>query len=183
MRIEFFGTPWYQGDPPRLATEASELLDGAWRTAATEYVGVRRVRLSQGRREPKGLQSFLNREIESRLCAGGWEGEGGRYRRDGVWLRVTFRHQMSLGSDFLDALRVCRLEDIDTAIICAAPLDLLKVISPNDAGALSSFEKVRITASSLSGVLDFPLLVGRLVPRSGVSPDVFDALRSPRPRN
>ena len=64
-------------------------------------------------------------------------------RRNRPWLRITFRHQMSLGSDVVDALKVCRKGGMTEAAILAASDQFLDVISPNDARALVSYEKLR----------------------------------------
>jgi len=183
MRIEFINAPWFTGKISQEAITASQLLDGIWREATNEYVAIRESRLQQGLREPKGFQAHLNRIIIDRFNEAGWDGEGGRFVKGATWIRITFRHQMSVGSDFLDALRVVRREDVQFAAICAAPLEILRVISPNDAAALTSFEKLNMLAASLDGVFDIPLVLGALVPQSSITSEVFEKLLSSRPRN
>jgi hypothetical protein len=183
MRIEFTNTPWFKGEISQEATNASQLIDGIWREATNEYVAIRESRMQQGLREPKGFQSHLNRIIDYRFNDAGWDGEGGRFVNGDTWIRITFRHQMSIGSDFLDALRVVRREGVQFAAICAAPLEILRVISPNDAAALTSFEKLNLLAASLDDVFDIPLVLGALVPQSSITSEVIEKLLSSRPRN
>ena len=90
---------------------------------------------------------------------------------------------MSLGSDIIDALKVCKKEGIKLAIILAANRDTLNVISPNDASALISFEKLRREILNLNGALDIPLLIGELTPKSTASEIIDDELRRERPRD
>lgn len=99
------------------------------------------------------------------------------------WLRVTFRHQMSLGSDILDAIKVCKKEGMEQAIILAANKSTLQLISPNDANALVSFEKLQSEIWSLNGALDIPLIIGELSPFTSASEDIDNELRKNRPRD
>ena len=183
MKIEYAGTAWHQAEDSSEARAASEILDGVWRESTTQYVGIREARLQQGLREPKGFQQILNKNIEARFESAGWDGNGGRYRFRDFWLRITFRHQMSIGSDFLDALRMDRKEGVKLSAICACPLDVLRIISPNDATVMTSFEKLKLQAAVLNGVIDVPLMLGALVPNSEISSAVLDKLLLPRSRN
>ena len=88
---------------------------------------------------------------------------------------------MSLGSDFLDALRVNRKEGVSHLLIAAASSDFLKLISPNDAGALVSFEKLWSQTAELKGVVDIPLFIGRLTPSSALPREVAAAIARDRP--
>jgi hypothetical protein len=67
---------------------------------------------------------------------------------------------MGLGSDLLDAVRLSSLEHVEQCVILAAPMDFLKVISPRDAGSLSSFEKIVFQTAQLEGAVSPPLLIG-----------------------
>ena len=110
-------------------------------------------------------------------------GEAGYFFKDKTWVRVTFRHQMSLGSDILDAIKVCKKEGIQQAVILAANRRTLKIISPNDAPAIVSFEKLEKEIMSLNGALDIPLIIGELSPMSSASEDINNELRKSRPRD
>ena len=90
---------------------------------------------------------------------------------------------MSLGSDILDAIKVCKKEKMELAIILAANRRTLDMISPNDAAALVSFEKLKNEIWSLDGALDIPLLIGELTPISSASNDINEELRKARPRD
>ena len=110
-------------------------------------------------------------------------GEAGYYFKDKTWVRVTFRHQMSLGSDILDAIKVCKKEGIQQAVILAANRRTLNIISPNDAAAIVSFEKLEKEIMSLDGALNIPLIIGELSPMSSASEDINNELRRSRPRD
>jgi hypothetical protein len=64
-------------------------------------------------------------------------------------VRVTFRHQMSLGSDIIDAIRAHHRAGMELVAIMAASRAFLNVISPNDAAVLTSYEKLKAEVDSL----------------------------------
>ena len=90
---------------------------------------------------------------------------------------------MSLGADILDAIKVCKIEGMELAVILAANKSTLTVISPNDASALVSFEKLQNEMLSLNGAIDIPLLVGELTPLTSASKAINAELRKDRPRD
>ena len=90
---------------------------------------------------------------------------------------------MSLGSDILDAIKVCKIEGMELAIIMAANRKTLDIISPNDANAIVSFEKLENEIMSLNGAIDIPLLIGELTPLSSASDDINLELKKVRPRD
>ena len=90
---------------------------------------------------------------------------------------------MSLGSDILDAIKVCKKEGMQQAVILAANRKTLDLISPNDAAAIVSFEKLEREIMSLNGALDIPLFFGELTPVSSASSDINVELRKARPRD
>ena len=90
---------------------------------------------------------------------------------------------MSLGSDIIDALKVCRKEGMELAVILAAGTETLKTISPNDCNALVSFEKLRNEVFDLDGALDIPLVIGELIPSSTPPQAIVDELRKERLRD
>ena len=184
MRVTLLSAPWYQEPPAPALVEACEVLgDRTWRDAAVGFYAERAARVRRGRSAPKGMQLELNKVVAQRLEGAGWAGADGRFAKDQTWIRVTFRHQMSLGSDILDAARLCAREGYLQAAILAAESGFLRVISPNDYGALVSFEKLRIAVAELQGVLDIPLFLGALSPKSVVPPDIVAELRKERPRD
>lgn len=69
---------------------------------------------------------------------------------------------MSLGSDILEAIKACKKDGMELAIILAASRKTLDLISPKDAPAMISFEKLQKEVMSLEGVLDIPLIIGEL---------------------
>ena len=90
---------------------------------------------------------------------------------------------MSIGSDFLDALKVCKKQGMELAVIIAANRETLDVITPNDAAALVSFEKLRSLALDLDGAMDIPLLIGELTPMTFAPSDIDAEIRKYRPRD
>lgn len=184
MRLTLQATPWYSAQPtPQLLSAIEALAAGVWSEAAVRFYAERAAKVRRGSRASKGMQSELNQVISEHLARDGWAGDGGRFIKDHTWLRVTFRHQMSLGSDLIDAMKVCKKEGCEQAVIAAASARTLRTISPNDAAALVSFEKLRIAVADLKGVTDIPLLIGCLEPVSAPSEDIGRALEERRPRD
>lgn len=184
MRTRLVAPPW---GAPRLTPEAQDMVetlaDNVWGEAAVSFYASRDALLRAGRRAPKGMQKTLNNVIQQRLTSSGWEGDSGYFFKGRTWVRVTFRHQMSLGSDIIDALKVCRKEGMELAVILAAGAETLKVISPNDCNALVSFEKLRNEVFDLDGALDIPLVIGELIPSSTPPQAIVDELRKERLRD
>lgn len=184
MRVRLVAPPWGK---PELTDEAKEAVDilgeDIWAAASVDFYAKREALVRAGKHAPKGMQQTLNSIIDERFSIKGWEGDSGYYVKDSTWVRVTFRHQMSLGSDIVDALKVCKKEGITLAIILAASRESLNIISPNDASALISFEKLQREIVSLNGAMDIPLLIGELTPKSAASQVIDDALRKERPRD
>ena len=90
---------------------------------------------------------------------------------------------MSLGSDILDALKVCKIEGMELAVILAADRETLNIISPNDAAAIVSFEKLQNEVLSLNGAMDIPLVIGKLSQLTSASDDISNELLKDRPRD
>jgi hypothetical protein len=183
MRAILENAPWIAGNHTVMPEGLGDILLGSWAEAATDFYAVRLAKESNRAKAPKGVQPFINKVLDRRFLEAEWEGASGRYWRDGTWVRITFRHQMSLGSDLLDALKVCRKSGFDQAIILAADLPFLRTISPNDAGALTSYEKLRIELAELNGCIEFPLAIGRLQPKSSLPPRVAALVLRGRPRD
>lgn len=182
MRTILEPAPWHNEQPHPDLIGALDLIAGTWSEAASNFYAERMARLRAGRPTPKGIQKYLNKVLDTRFEEAGWEVNEGRYTSDHVWLRITFRHQMSLGSDLLDALKVHVREGIAQVAIVAAPFRFLELISPNDKHVLTSFEKLRVETASLKGCLDIPLFIGRLEPQSELPIEVERFLRQERPR-
>jgi hypothetical protein len=164
--------------------EAIKLLsDNVWADSSVRFYAERDAKIHAGKRAPKGMQGTLNEVISDKFSSHGWEGDSGYYVKGRTWVRVTFRHQMSLGSDIIDAIKVCKKERMELAVILAANRNTLSIISPNDAGALTSFEKLQSEIWSLNGVIEIPLLIGELSPMTMPSQIISDELRKDRPRD
>ena len=184
MRLTLQAAPWGEARPtPELLNAIEAIAANVWSEAAIRFYADRAAKLRRGKSAPKGMQAELNRVIAERLEEAGWTGADGRFMKGGTWIRVTFRHQMSLGSDLIDAMKVCKNGGCELAVILAADSATLKTISPNDAAALVSFEKLRIAVADLAGVTDIPLLLGCLQPSSAPSMEIAQALAEKRPRD
>lgn len=185
MKTTLESAPWYRGTPNASLLKGLELIaEDVWKGAAEDFFADRLVKTAAGRSAPKGIQRYINQVLEDRFTKAGWGAHDSRFFwRNDVWIRVTFRHQMSLGADLLEALKVHRKERIAQVAILAASHSFLTTISPNDAAALVSFEKLRTSVADLDGVLDMPLFIGRLEPQSALRPDVQAFLKRVRPRD
>ena len=184
MRLRYTAAPWAA---PELTPEAAELADiladDVWSESSVEFYAKRDAKIRLGKRAPKGMQKTLNAVIDRKLTEAGWLGDSGYYVKGSTWARITFRHQMSIGSDFLDALKVCKKQGMELAVIIAANRETLDVITPNDAAALVSFEKLRSLALDLDGAMDIPLLIGELTPMTFAPSDIDAEIRKYRPRD
>ena len=184
MKTRLLASPWATPLPTPETTEAIELLqDDVWKEASVMFAAEREAKMKSGQSAPKGMQRYLNDVITKRFTSNGWIGEAGYFFKEKTWVRVTFRHQMSLGADILDAIRVCKKEGMQQAVILAANRKTLDLITPNDAAAIVSFEKLEREIMSLNGALDIPLLFGELTPMSSASNDINEELKKARPRD
>lgn len=184
MKTRLLASPWTKPQLTRETAEAIELLqDDVWKEASVLFAAERDAKLRSGQSAPKGMQRYLNDVITKRFTSNGWIGEAGYFFKEKTWVRVTFRHQMSLGADILDAIKVCKKEGMQQAVILAANRKTLDLITPNDAAAIVSFEKLEREIMSLNGALDIPLLFGELTPLSSASSDINEELKKARPRD
>ena len=184
MKTRLESCPWIKPEITKETIEAIDILkDDIWKEASILFSAERDTKLRSGKTAPKGMQKYLNEVIKNRFLSNGWLGDSGYYFKEKTWVRVTFRHQMSLGSDIVDAIKVCKKEGMQLAIILAANAKTLDIITPNDATALVSFEKLKNEIWSLDGALDIPLLIGELSPASSASDDINGELLKARPRD
>ena len=184
MKTRLLASPWTQPQLTRETVEAIELLqNNVWKDASVLFAAERDSKLRSGRSAPKGMQRYLNDVIAKRFLENGWIGGAGYFFKGKTWVRITFRHQMSLGTDILDAIKVCKKEGMEQAVILAANRKTLDLITPNDAAAIVSFEKLEREIMSLNGALDIPLLFGELTPLSSASSDINEELKKARPRD
>lgn len=184
MKVNLYAAPWITPQITAAAEEAMAIIGkDVWKEASIQFYAVRDAKIKAGKSAPKGMQRYLNEILETKFKAEEWEGDSGYFFKEKTWIRITFRHQMSLGSDILDAIKVCKKEGMELAIILAAGRQTLNVVSPNDAAALVSFEKVQREIMSLNGALDIPLVIGELIPMTKASNDIRAELRKERPRD
>lgn len=184
MKVRLLAPPWCKPELTEETKEAIELIaDDVWKESSIRFSAERDAKIKSGKSAPKGMQRYLNEILVERFTSNGWDGDSGYFFKNKTWVRVTFRHQMSLGSDILDALKVCKIEGMQQAIILAANRKTLDLISPNDAAAIVSFEKLEKEIISLNGALDIPLLIGELVPFTSASVDINTELKKARPRD
>ena len=184
MRAQLYAPPWGMPDMTAEGNEAVEIIaDNLWADSATQFYAERDAKLRMGKRAAKGMQATLNKMLVEKFDSRGWYAEAGYFTKGNTWVRVTFRHQMSLGSDLIDALKVCKRFGVKLAMILAADRATLNVISPNDAAALVSFEKLEREIFDLDGVMDIPLVYGKLTPLTHASRAVENQLLKDRPRD
>lgn len=69
------------------------------------------------------------------------------------------------------------------AVIIAASRETLDVITPNDAAAPVSFEKLRSLALDLDGAMNVPLPIGELTPMTLAPSDIDAEMRREHPRD
>ena len=184
MKTRLYAPPWVTPVLTEEAKEAIEIISSdVWRDASIRFYALRDSKTKSGKSAPKGMQRFLNEILIERFLEKGWDGDAGYFVKGKTWVRITFRHQMSLGSDIIDAIKVCKKEGTELAIILAASRQTLDIISPNDAAALVSFEKLQKQIIDLDGAIDIPLVIGELTPLSRASQDINNELRKERPRD
>lgn len=184
MKTKLFAAPWGMPNLTKEIEEAIEIIgDDLWKNASISFYSARDSKLRSGKSAPKGMQRYLNELLEQNFLKNGWEGGAGYYFKNKTWIRITFRHQMSLGSDIIDAIKVCKKEGMEIAAILAANRNTLDLISPNDAAALVSFEKLQKEIIDLNGAIDIPILIGELTPITSASDDINEELRKERKRD
>lgn len=184
MKLKIVNAPWCNPTLTEEFKEASEILaDNVWREASIKFYAVREAKLNNSKSAPKGMQRYINEILDSKFAEAGWDGDGGCYFKNKTWIRITFRHQMSVGTDFLNAMKVCKREGVELAVIIAANKETLKIISPNDAAAIISFDKLLNEMVSLEGVIDIPLVIGELTPLTKAPEAVSKEILKERPRD
>jgi hypothetical protein len=161
MKVEFESTN-KEALESRYLSEVKTILDGAWSSASDLFSARNHVRKEQNRTLKVGKQSDLNDVLQARFEENLWRGSDGRFFKDSIWIRFSFRHSMSLGSDFLEAFRVHKIEGFQVMCLMYADENLLEKIWPSGGQALCSFEKSSAYWSQLNSVLDMPLVIGRL---------------------
>jgi hypothetical protein len=183
MKVSFWKPPWYPAEPSHELRSIPAIIKGSWQCAVVEFVAAHRAKRALGKVGPKGIQRFLNRELNQRFTDAGWTVNDGRYVCESTLVRVTFRHQMSIGSDIVDAIRAVGREKITQVAILAASRSFLRDISPNDAAALASFEKIRTEVQSLNNCVTLPLLLGVLEPGAELPSELGRVVKERRPRD
>lgn len=184
MKTKLLAPPWVKTDLTEELKEAIEIIgQDVWKEASIRFSAEREVKLRAGKSAPKGMQRYLNEVLTEHFSEKGWDGDSGYFFKNKTWIRITFRHQMSLGADILDAIKVCKIEGMEVAAILAANKSTLTVVSPNDASALVSFEKLQSEVLSLNGAIDIPLLIGELTPLTSASTAINAELKKNRPRD
>jgi hypothetical protein len=143
--------------------EVQDCLNGAWDLAAAAFEASNLSKVARGKKPSSGMQAYLTDAIDEGFQSLGWTGEDGRYSKNKSWVRVSFRHSMSLGSDFFDAQKQLKLEKYDQVALVYAHQVLLKRISPKDGGSLCSFERASQLIHDLEIMLpNLPIWLGRL---------------------
>jgi hypothetical protein len=162
MKIDYRPLP-RTVQPTAEILEVADCLKGAWESASAAFEAANLSRLARGKKPSSGMQAYLTDAIDFGFKSHGWSGSDGRYSKNDTWVRVSFRHAMSLGSDFLDAQRQIQLEDYAQVALVYAHQALLKRISPKDGGSLCSFERAALLVHDVETFSpELPIWIGRL---------------------
>ena len=163
MKTALSMPPWGSPEPTKELMEAIGIIgSGTTASAKAQYNQLKR----KGGSVPKGMQSSINKVLDTKFENAGWSVKDGRYIKNGTYVRVTFRHAMSMGTDILDVLKACAKDNIHLAVILTCDLESLRKIAPSQASSMVSFEKLSHEVQDLDGVIDIPLMIGELIPKS-----------------
>lgn len=162
MKVVLQRPVWYSADLTRESLEAVGLLSGVWKEACLAFVATTKLRLANGRKPPMGIQPFINSAIDERFLAAGWDGRDSKFRKGNTLVLISFRHQMSLGSDLYSAVWLSKKEEIEQVLLLAGTLEFLRIVTPQDASSLTSFERYCSAISQMTGAFDPPLIIGGL---------------------
>lgn len=180
MKVSIQRPTWYSDPLTDESLEAIGLLDGVWRDACSNFSATCNMRLANGKKAPMGIQQFINNEIDERFQAAGWEGKDAKFRKAETWILISFRHQMSLGSDLYNALWLWKRGGVKQALLLAGTLDFLKVVTPLDAGSLTSFERYATAISQMNGAFNPPIIIGALEASSKLESSVAELVLGTR---
>lgn len=161
----------------KLLDSISGAIRNVWASAAQEYYAKHIAATAHNLKPPQGIQSLINSNLDKSLLSHDWQGKDGRFVKGSTWLRITFRHQMSLGSDFMDGLLLAKREGIQAAIIAAPSLDFARLVTPRDAGAIVTYHKLEEYFSRARSLFPIPLILGRLSGTEGLSQEVDRLIR------
>lgn len=164
--------------PSSFLDSINDELHSIWANAASAFFARHVALNSLPSKQPKGVQAFINECLEETLPEYGWEGGDGRFIKNGVWLRITFRNQMSIGSDFMDALLLAHRENVEALIIAAPSMDFARVITPKDVNSIVTYEKLEEYFARANPLFQIPLAIGRLEAAGNLSPDIQRVLKS-----
>ena len=163
MKVVLDVPPWGSPIPTKELMEATNIIgSGTTAKAKAQYNQIKR----KGESVPKGMQSTINKLLDAKFEQAGWTVKDGRYTKNGTYVRVTFRHAMSLGTDVLDAMKACAKDGVELVALFACGLDALRTIAPTQATSMVSYEKLVREVNDLNGVIDIPLIIGELIPKS-----------------
>lgn len=174
MKVTIQKPTWYKEDLTSESVEAINLLNGVWREACSHFAAATSTKLANGKKAPMGIQQFINELIDERFLESGWEGKDAKFRKGETWVLISFRHQMSLGSDLYNALWLWKRNGVKQALLLAATIDFLRVITPLDANSLTSFERYAGAMSQMTGAFEPPIIIGALEPNSKLEPKVAE---------
>lgn len=174
MKVSIQKATWYQEQLSPESVEAIELLSGVWREACGHFAVATATKLAKGKKGPMGIQQFLNDVIDERFLSSGWEGKNAKFRKNDTWVSISFRHQMSLGSDLYNALWLWKRGNVKQILLLAGTLDFLRVVTPLDATSLASFERFAAAMSQMTGAFEPPMIVGALEPDSRLDKKVAE---------
>ena len=161
MKIDFipYGLDKSMDNP---LSSLNSILTGTWEESNQIFQASNSARIAQNKKKKVGLQSDLNALITQKLIDAGWEGEEGRFFRDGSWIRISFRHYMSQGADLLEAYSVFKRENFKQIALIYGEDAFLKSVWPGGHSALCSYEKAVSMWSQYEEILPMPLILGKI---------------------
>lgn len=153
-------------------------LQGIWSETAEAYflklIGNR----SHQKKTSKGMQSFLNACIEERLVSRGWVDNYGWFRHGNFVLRISFRHKMSMGSDFFDAVRLLNSEGVENVLLVYLAKDDYEVVNSDEQSTLCSFEQAVVLKNLTKDIIGDRISVGRFNLQGVLEPNIHKEIYS-----
>ena len=140
----------------------TNLFDNVLEYSVNSYIAYNSFAEKNEQRKLSGLQKTINERVDNLFVNDGWFVVDGRATKDRIQVRITFRHQMSIGTDFIEALKLIADNEVDYCVILVAEYDLVKFISPKDANSLLHYPKLSNFYNSYKSILPENLHIGSL---------------------
>ena len=118
MKMCLHMPPWGTVEPTIELMEAISLMgDNVIERAFSEYDQESEMRKAEGKGPRPGKQSCVNKVLKEKFQNAGWDCGSSYFKKNGTWIRVSFRHYQTIGSDILEAMHQCINCDAKLAVI------------------------------------------------------------------